>query len=99
MPLRLSRALLLPGLLLPGLLVLAACTAPSPATPVDPATRFRATGGAHAVTVLGAGDEASARPVAERHCAAYGRTARFVSIRDNPVGRHAVVHDVAFACV
>lgn len=99
MLLRLSRPRLLPGSLLVGLLLLAACTAAPSAAPVDPATRFRATGGAHAVTVLGAGDEASARPVAERHCAAYGRTARFVSIRDNPVGRHAVVHDVAFACV
>ena len=74
-------------------------TLPAPSTDGDPATRFRATGGAQGVTVLGAGDEAAARPVADRHCAAHGKAARFLSIRDSHAGRHAILRDVAFACV
>jgi hypothetical protein len=58
---------------------LAACTraGPSRAPGTDPDTGLRVTGNETSVIIGGTASEAVAFPIAERHCASYGKVAYF----------------------
>lgn len=62
------------------------------------ARSFRTIGNASTVTVWGADNEASARPFAERHCEAYGKTARFLRVQPTRVSRFTTVDSIEFQC-
>jgi hypothetical protein len=74
---------------------LSACSSPGNA---EREHQFRTVGNASTVSVWGAGDESSAQSFAERHCEGYGKTARFLKMKSNRVGRFAFINSAEFQC-
>ena len=69
------------------------------AEPTSAGPHYRVAGDADTVSVWGAGDDATALANAEQHCEAYGKTARFVRMKANRLGRFATVKSASFDCV
>lgn len=76
---------------------LGAC-APADA-PVQDAHGHKIEGDGASVTILDAGDEAHARPYADKYCDALGKSAQFRRLSPHRHNRYASANDVEFDCV